>query len=102
MSTAGTAMLHRRPRLSTLVLLAVFGGLLALYVIVRPDTGPATGDGSPAGAQPSPAATESRTPSPEPTPSDTPTGSRTPSVSPSPSPSSIEPLPTVTTSLKRG
>lgn len=40
------ALIRSRPRPSTLVLLAVFGGLLALYVIVRPDTS-STGDTRP-------------------------------------------------------
>jgi hypothetical protein len=52
-------LLHRRPRMSTVVLLAIFGGLLALYVLVRPDT--VTGDGRPV-PSPTPSVTVSGTP----------------------------------------
>ena len=93
-------LLHRRPRASTVVLLAIFGGLLALYVLVRPETVTGSGDG---GGQPvpGPTATVSPTPSLEPTPSTSPTRSRTPDVTPSATPSSAEPLPTVTVSTGR-
>jgi hypothetical protein len=104
-----TALLSRRPRPSTLVLLALFGGVLALYVIVRPETVPTGGAGTtpqPAVAPTSaPSPTGSPTPSPEPTPSGTesatPTESGAPQESPSVSPSSVVPLPTATTHGRR-
>jgi len=96
-------LLHRRPRASTVVLLAVFGGLLALYVIVRPEPMTSPGDGGGGGGgQPVPAPTRaSATPSVEPTPSTSPTRSRTPDVTPSATPTPAEPLPSVTVSSGR-
>jgi hypothetical protein len=102
-------LLRRRPRPSTLVLLALFGGVLALYVIVRPETVPTGGAGTtpqPAVAPTSsPSPSGSRSPSPEPSPSATdsvtPTESGAPEESPSVSPSSVLPLPSATTRGRR-
>jgi hypothetical protein len=72
--------MSRRPRTSTFVLMGLFLGVLALYVVVRPV--PAGTAGTP--AQP----TQTASPSPSKTPSKTPTPTgqaAAPAATPSPS-----------------
>ena len=79
----------RRPRTSTLVLIGLFLGVLALYICVRPvdeSTAQPTGNTAPAATNPVPAYTPSPTPT-RPTPSRSPSPSRTASPSRSASPS---------------
>jgi hypothetical protein len=102
----------RRPRTSTLVLIGLFLGVLALYVAVRPDPGTTTGTArqtgntgtAPAGGAPSPTY---RPPSPGPSRSSGPSPAASPSRTagpsrsgrPSPSgtpPSGTTPAPTLT------
>src|SRR5271165_401105 len=109
-----------RPRTSTLVLIGLFLGVLALWVLVRPvpapaGTGQQTVDPTPASVPstsrpaqspspvrsatrshsptPSPSGTRSPRPSHSPTPTTSPTYGQTPTTSPTPSPTVSTPVP---------
>ena len=93
----GERLMTGRPRTSTLVLIGLFLGVLALYILVRPVPAPRRPSPAPPGTRrrrrrplaravtPSPARTPSRSPSPSRTAS--PTRSASPSQSGSPTPS---------------
>lgn len=105
-----------RPRTSTLVLIGLFLGFFALYVLVRPATASNTGNvqqDNPAPTQTptAPAYTQAprhHTVSPTPSHSPTPSVTRTPSRTPTPTPATstgtgtATPTPTTTTTLPTG
>jgi len=105
-----------RPRTSTLVLIGLFLGFFALYVLVRPATASNTGNvqqDNPAPTQTPAAPAYTQTPrhhtvSPTPSHSLTPSVTGTPSHTPTPTPATstgtgtATPTPTTTTSLPTG